>query len=154
MTIFPIDLNLQLTQDRFIDIFILQWHTPLPFHRHNWEKIQPQLAEEKVALFDKFGKWLLNYFDVNTPPRPLFIVAPELSTPLSCDGRIHQIMNEMNRPTVMIAGLEYLMWDEYSNCVANLPCMPQPETWLTNGRENNVVNAAGIWIRDASRSNP
>ena len=79
MTIFPIDLNLQLTQDRLIDIFILQWHTPLPVHEHNCEKIPPQLAEEKVALFKNFSKWILNHFDVNTPSRPLFIVTPELS---------------------------------------------------------------------------
>ena len=150
MTIFPIDLRLQLKQDRLIDIFILQWHTPLPAHDHIWKKIPLQLAEEKVALFDNFGKWLLNYFDVNTPPRPLFIVAPELSMPICCDDLANKIVNNMNRPTVMIAGLEYLMWDEYSDFVANLPCMPQPETWLTSGRENNIVNAAGIWIRDAN----
>ncbi|MES0447781.1 MAG: hypothetical protein ABUJ92_14710, partial [Desulfobacterales bacterium] len=86
MTIFPIDLNLQLTQDRLIDIFIFQWHTPLAAHDHIWKKIPPQLAEEKVALFDNFGKWLLNYFDVNTPSRPLFIVTPELSMPISCEN--------------------------------------------------------------------
>ena len=150
MTIFPVDLNLQLTQDRLIDIFILQWHTPLPVHEHNLEKIQPLLAEEKVALFNNFGNWLLNYFDVNTLSRPLFIVTPELSMPVSCDNLLDQIVNKINRPTVIIAGLEYLRWDEYSDFVGNLPCMPQPETWLTDGRENNVVNAAGIWIRDAN----
>lgn len=150
MTIFPVDLNLQLTQDRLIDIFILQWHTPLPVHEHNLEKTQPLLAEEKVALFNNFGNWLLNYFDVNTLSRPLFIVTPELSMPVSCDNLLDQIVNKINRPTVIIAGLEYLRWDEYSDFVGNLPCMPQPETWLTDGRENNVVNAAGIWIRDAN----
>jgi hypothetical protein len=150
MTIFPIDLNLQLTQDRLIDIFILQWHTPLPAHDHIWKKIPPQLAEEKVALFDNFGKWLLNYFDVNTLSRPLFIVTPELSMPISCENFLDQIVNRINRPTVIIAGLEYLRWDEYSDFVANLPCMPQPETWLTDGRESNIVNAASIWIRDAN----
>ena len=150
MTIFPIDLNLQLTQDRLIDVFILQWHTPLPAHDHIWKKIPPQLAEEKVALFDNFGKWLLTYFDVNTPSRPLFIVTPELSMPISCKNILDQIVNSINRPTVIIAGLEYLKWDEYSDFVANLPCMPQPETWLTDGDRNPVVNAAGIWIRDAT----
>lgn len=150
MTIFPIDLSLQLKQDRLIDIFILQWHTPLPVHEHNWEKIQPPLAEEKCAILNEFRDWLLRFFLVNTPSRPLFIVAPELSMPICCDDLVNQIVNEMNRPTVIIAGLEYLRWDEYSNFVANLPCMPQPETWLSNGQENNIVNAAGIWIRDAN----
>ena len=150
MTIFPIDLSLQLKQDRLVDIFILQWHTPLPVHEHNLEKIEPLLAEEKVALFNNFGNWLLNYFDVNTPSRPLFIVTPELSMPISCVGLLDQMVNRINRPTVIIAGLEYLRWDEYSDFVANLPCMPQPETWLTNGRESNIVNATGIWIRDAN----
>ena len=150
MTIFPIDLNLQLTEDRLIDIFIFQWHTPLPVHEHTWEKIQPPLAEEKCAILNEFRDWLLRYFLVNTPPRPLFIVAPELSMPLCCDDLVNQMVNEMNRPTVMIAGLEYLRWDEYSNFVADLPWMPQPGTWLTGGHENNIVNAAGIWIRDAN----
>ncbi|MCK4390883.1 MAG: hypothetical protein KAV83_11690 [Desulfobacterales bacterium] len=150
MTIFPIDLNLQLTQDRLIDIFILQWHTPLPAHDHIWKKIPPQLAEEKVALFDNFGKWLLNYFDVNTPSRPLFIVTPELSMPISCENLLDQIVNRINRPTVIIAGLQFLEWEEYSNLIHNLPCMPESATWLTDGHANHIVNAAGIWIRDAN----
>ena len=150
MTIFPIDLSLQLKQDRLIDIFILQWHTPLPVHEHNWEKIRPPLAEEKCAILNEFRDWLLRYFLVNTPPRPLFIVAPELSMPICCDDLMNQIVNEMNRPTVIIAGLEYLQWDEYKDILANLPRMPQPDTWLTGDHMNNVVNAAGIWIRDAN----
>ncbi len=150
MTIFPIDLNLQLTQDRLIDIFIIQWHTPLPVHEHNPEKIQPQLVQEKCAILNEFRDWLLRYFLENTPRRPLFIVAPELSMPLCCDDLVNQILNEMNRPTVMIAGLEYLRWDEYKDILANFPCMPRPDTWLTGGHMNNVVNAAGIWIRDAN----
>ena len=105
MTIFPIDLNLQLTQDRLIDIFILQWHTPLPAHDHIWKKVPLQLAKEKVALFDNFGKWLLNYFDVNTPPRPLFIVAPELSMPICCDDLANKIVN--NKPLGEIYGVDF-----------------------------------------------
>ncbi len=150
MAIYPIDLSLQLMEDRLIDIFIFQWHTPLPVHQHNCEKIQPPLAEEKCVILNEFRDWLLRYFLVNTPPRPLFIVAPELSMPLCCDDLVNQIVNEMNRPTVMIAGLEYLQWDEYKDILANLPCMPQPDTWLTGGHINNVVNAAGIWIRDTN----
>jgi len=150
MAIYPIDLNLQLMDDRLVDIFIFQWHTPLPVHGHIWQKILPDLAEEKLAILNEFHDWLLRYFLENTPPRPLFIVAPELSMPLCCDDLLDQIVNEMNRPTVMIAGLEYLRWDEYSNFVANLPWIPQPGTWLTGGHENNIVNAAGIWIRDAN----
>lgn len=150
MAIYPIDLSLQLMDDRLIDIFILQWHTPLPVHGHNWEQIQPPLAKVKLAILNDFHDWLLRYFLENTPPRPLFIVAPELSMPLCCDDLVNQIVNEMNRPTVMIAGLEYLQWDEYKDILANLPWMPQPVTWLTGGHENNIVNAAGIWIRDAN----
>jgi len=150
MDIYPIDLNLQLAQDRLIDIFIFQWHTPLLVHEHNWAKIQPQLAENKHTVLNEFRDWLLRYFLVNTPPRPLFIVAPELSMPICCDDLVNQILDEMNRPTVIIAGLEYLQWDEYKDILANLSCMPQPETWLTGGLENNIVNAAGIWIRDAN----
>ena len=150
MAIYPIDLSLQLMDDRLIDIFIFQWHTPLPVHEHNWNKIRPQLAEEKHAILNKFRDWLLRYFLVNTLPRPLFIVAPELSTPLCCDDLMNQIVNEMSRPTVMIAGLEYLRWDEYGDILAKLSCMPEPQTWLTGGHGNNIVNAAGIWIRDAN----
>ena len=150
MAIYPIDLSLQLENDRLIDIFMFQWHTPLPVHRCNWEKIQPPFAEVKLVILNEFHDWLLRYFLVNTPPRPLFIVAPELSTPLCCNDIMNQIVNEMNRPTVMIAGFEYIQWDEYSDILANLPWMPQPQTWLTGGHENNIVNAAGIWIRDAN----
>jgi len=149
MTICPIDLSLQLMQDRLIDIFIFQWHTPLPAHGHNWEKIRPQLAEDKHALFNNFHNWLLGYFDDNTPSRPLFIVTPELSMPISCVDLLDQIVNAISRPTVIIAGLEFLRWEEYRNLIHDLP-MPQPETWLTGGNGNHIVNAAGIWIRDAN----
>jgi hypothetical protein len=88
MAIYPIDLNLQLMDDRLVDIFIFQWHTPLPVHGHNWQKIQPVLAEVKLAILNEFHDWLLRYFLVNTPPRPLFIVAPELSMPLCCDDLV------------------------------------------------------------------
>ena len=70
--------------------------------------------------------------------------------PISCVGLLDQIVNAISRPTVIIAGLEYLQWDEYKDILSNLPCMPQPDTWLTGGHMNNFVNAAGIWIRDAN----
>ncbi|MFH1975060.1 MAG: hypothetical protein ABIJ52_05805 [Pseudomonadota bacterium] len=148
MTIFPIDINLQLMQERLIDIFLLQWHTPLPTQGHNWEKIQHPLAEDKRALFENFRNWLLNYFDSNTLTRPLFLVTPELSMPISCVNLLDQIVNEINRPTVIIAGFEFLRWEEYQKLIYDL-LMPQPEIWLTNGNEHHIVNAAGIWIRDA-----
>ncbi len=151
MAIYPVPLKLELTDDRLIDIFILQWHTPLPVHQHNWEKIQTELAEEKLSILSEFHDWLLRDFLVSTPPRPLFIVAPELSLPICCDKLLNQIVNETNRPSIAIAGLEYLCWDEYSELVSNLPYMPHPEDWLTGGREDVIVNAASIWIRDADR---
>lgn len=149
MAIYPVDLNLQLTDDRLIDVFILQWHTPLPVHQHNWEKIQHELANKKFSILNEFRDWLLKYFNVGTPPRPLFIVAPELSLPICCETLLNQIVNEVNRPTIVIAGLEYLYWSEYSDFVNNLPYMPQPEAWLTGGHKDVIVNAASIWIRDA-----
>ena len=149
MTIYPIDLDLQLAEDRLIDIFFFQWHTPLPVNEHNWEKIDPLLADEKCTILNNFREWLDRYFVVNTSPRPLFLVTPELSMPLRCNNIFDQMVQDLNRPTVIIAGLEYLQWHEYRDLVYDLPCMPERDTWFSNGQGNNIVNAAGIWIRDA-----
>ena len=147
MNICPIDINLQLMGDKVIDIFLLQWHTPSPVYGHNLEKIQHELADNRHALLANFRDWLLNYFDKNIPYRPLFIVTPELSMPISCVDLLDEIVNAISRPTIIIAGFEFMTWEEYRDKIYEV-AMPQPETWLADGHIGHIVNSAGVWIHD------
>jgi|GEM_PF-6517961 len=149
MAIYPIDIDFELTGDRLIDLFIFQWHTPLP---NNWAKIAANVAQDKGQLLRNFRDWLVQYFDSSQPSRPLFILAPELSMPLFHDSIISEMMNQLRRPAVIIAGLEYLLWTDYRQLIENLSDMPEKEKWLEGGIDSHMVNAAGIWIREAGGS--
>ena len=150
MTVYPIDITMELPAQALIDIFIIQWHTPLPVQGANWSKIPNDLGREKGHLLDNFRGWLINYFQPNFPQRPLFILTPELSMPTCHIDLFDGIVSGLNRPVVVIAGLEYLQWDEYCG-LANVLSHPPPlEAWFDGGLTTDIVNAAGIWIRDSN----
>jgi len=149
MPVYLINLDLQLEQDRLMDIFLFQWPTTFS----DQGPILPQLANDKATLLKNFRNWLFNYFDNAIPIRPLFIVLPELSMPKCYTNLLDEIARGMNRPTVIIAGLEYLGWDEYHKFIENESASPQPATWFENGDDGCLVNAAGIWIREYSSNN-
>ncbi len=150
MTVYPIDITMELPAQALIDIFIIQWHTPLPVQGANWSKIPNDLAREKGHLLDNFRGWLINYFQPNFPQRPLFILTPELSMPTCHIDLFDGIVSGLNRPVVVIAGLEYLQWDEYRGLANALSHPPPLEAWFHGGLTTHIVNAAGIWIRDSN----
>jgi hypothetical protein len=55
----------------------------------------------------------------------------------------------VQRPAVVVAGMEYQQWTDFQRSVLALPDMPDPQSWLQDGLPNHWVNAARIWIRDA-----
>ncbi len=146
MALYEIDFSWHLSDDQFIDIFIIQWHTPI---LTECSSIDAATASAKAALLKDFSDWLIRFFHPNTPKRPLFIVTPELSTPKNCSPLIENIVKSLDRPTVFIAGREYLTWDEYKNDIGNSD-MPEKSEWLQGGNNNLFVNAAGIWMKDGS----
>jgi hypothetical protein len=146
MTVRSVEHHLQLGQDRLIDMFLVQWNTPLLVRDHQWSKIEEGQAEERLNLLRSFRDWLLRHFVPSTPERAVFILMPELSVPIRCESVINEIVDSLQRPTVLIAGLEYLRWSEYTELWGRLPSMPTaPPAGVDN---NRVVNSAGIWIRE------
>ena len=128
----PVKLDLCLGEDRRIDIFILQWHTPEPFRNHTWAKMASQDAEKRGRVLQKFQNWLCNNFDRNQPVRPLFVIAPELSVSIQHMIYLDQLAEQLKRPAVIIAGLEYLEAQQYLDIRQSL----REITAMTNWRED------------------
>lgn len=151
--VLPVEIDFCLGNDKLIDIFILQWHTPEPFRNHTWTKMASQDADKRRQVLGTFQNWLRNDFDRNQPSRPLFIVAPELSVPACHANLLDQLAEQVNRPTVIIAGLEYLTAEEYLDIRQGLSSMNELENWQENVPVGSVVNAAVIWIHEGSNTN-
>src|SRR5258707_659879 len=113
----PIQVDFHLGAEPVVDLLILQWHTPEP---HDGGKIPASSAAGNAQLLGQLKCWLLQDFETRVPARPLFILAPELSTPLYCDNLLRDIVSGMHRPTVFIAGLEFLLWEEYRGIIQQL----------------------------------
>ena len=142
----PVPIDLHLGADALVDVLILQWRTPV---LENGGKIPAPIAASKGRLLEQLNNWLIQDFEARVPPRPLFVLAPELSMPNGCDDLLKGIVAGMHRPAVFIAGLEFLLWQEYRVIVQQLPHMPpNPDIWLQGGHDGDVVNAAVIWVRD------
>jgi hypothetical protein len=150
MAVYPIEVSMELPPEGLIDIFIIQWHTPLPVQGANWAKIANSIAREKFSLLDKFRIWLMNYFEQNVQVRPLFILSPELSMPKSCANLLQDVLSALNRTAIIITGFEYLGWNEYCNLVQTVSQPAPLSAWFDGGLPTHIVNAAGIWIRDSN----
>src|SRR5437899_3060542 len=98
-----IDLDLHLPPERVIDIVLIQWHTPAPSADHRWLPIDPEMGRAKFALLDSLQRWLVETFDTSAPRRPLLVIAPELSTPVSAAPLLSTLASSLARPTVIIA---------------------------------------------------
>ncbi|MDR3584522.1 MAG: hypothetical protein P4L59_04270 [Desulfosporosinus sp.] len=147
MSVYSIDVKIELSEDKLIDMFILQWHTPLA-QGHVLSKLSNQRAKERTNDLVEFRDWLLNYLDKTVPIRPLFIISPELSIPDGCTCVLQEIVERINRPTMIIVGLEYMDWGQYQDLINSLPDMPEKNQWLDERFDKHIFNTAGIWIRD------
>ncbi len=148
MTIHPICIDLKLPEDRKVDIVLVQWHTPVPVQGNQPNKIAAGVASTKRAVLECLRDFLLGAMIPQTPPRPMFIVLPELSLPRGAIPILEDLLHRSNRPMVVVAGLEYLTWDEYVEEIKALRDMPAPDSWLMRGSKTQCVNAATTIIRD------
>lgn len=96
--VLPVEIGFCLGNDKLIDIFILQWHTPEPFRNHTWAKMASQDVDKRKQVLGTFQDWLRSDFDGNQSSRPLFIVAPELSVPACHLHLLDQLVEQVNRP--------------------------------------------------------
>lgn len=147
MNVCPVTLNIKLGDDALIDLFMVQWHTPVPERGNAPTQIPAQCVQQKREVLRQFRDWLLTQ-PAGNPTRPVFVIIPELSMPSSELSLIEELVQAMQRPIVVIAGMEYQQWTEFQQLVPALPDMPDPQSWLQGGQPHHWVNAARIWIRD------
>lgn len=139
----------KLPDDQLIDLFIIQWHTPILLEANTCKPIEEKLATTKLNSLKELGRWLKEFYDGTVPLRPIFILAPELSIPKKCFSVIEDIIKSLSRPVIFIGGVEYLSWNEYKEFIERSN-MPDQSKWLEGGRPELFVNAAGIWIGNKS----
>lgn len=153
MPAIPVPIHFCLNQEHLIDIFILQWHTPEPFEHHTWRRMRFQDAEKRGRILQKLQNWLCNNFDRSQPVRPLFLIAPELSVSIQHMVYLDQLAEQLKRPAVIIAGLEYLEAQQYLAIRQSLPEMTAMTNWREDIPDGCVVNATAIWIHDGLDGN-
>jgi len=146
MAVHNVELELELNEDRLVDVFVMQWHTPVPSLAA--PKIAPGISVERDQVLRAFGEWLHNYFEAQCPERPLVVIAPELSVPLAQMESINALIDSLHRPTIAICGIEYLHWDEYVDILGHPQDMPRAGAWTDGGLNGQLVNAAMVSVRD------
>jgi hypothetical protein len=156
MNLDPVPVDFPLSEDQLVDIFLLQWHTPVPELRG--EAIESATLDDyKRAVLNELSSWLTN----NPIDRsgPLLILAPEVSLPFDCLDIVESLVSSSTRPTVMIAGLQHIGWDSYCQLIdesdnpvddSNNPGNQRRLLWKVGGDETQLVNAAAIRLRDAA----
>jgi hypothetical protein len=147
MPAFAVQLDIGLDVDKLVDIIAVQWHTPAPLTNGRWRKIPPDNADAKRVMLGRLKEWLAQEFAAPSE-RPLFILFPELSVPLAQHPLLAELINAMTRPAILIAGLEYLTWTEFTDLLHGMNAMPGANAWEEGGRADSVVNAAIIYVRD------
>jgi hypothetical protein len=154
MAVTPVITDVELGQDHLIDILVLQWWTALEDGPRCFGVLPQRLVEGKRRELDWLATWLSEQFDPNTPSRPLFIVAPEVSLPNSLLSRVEDMIASLRRPCVLIAGLSHLTWSQYSQLLADCRNMPVQVDWLTGDNAGGMVNAAAILVRSGAAGSP
>ena len=145
MEIYPVSVDLPLPENSLIDIFFLQWRTPMNAEEGPNPDITKATDEYKLAVFKEFAGWLITHHQEGGTG-PIFIVAPEISTPVSCLAEIKKLIDSLSRPTVIVAGLEHVELELYKELV-NQSNNPNKDTWVKNLERFKKVNAAQIWIQ-------
>jgi hypothetical protein len=145
-----VQLDIQLPADAAIDLFLLQLHSPPPVEAGAPIKLPATVATRRGQFLTALAAWVTASYCAQTPQRPVFVVAPELSIPLEHTGVLEMMVRNLDRPAIIIAGLEFLRWQEYRRLVEGMASMPSPASWLEGGRDGHWVNAALILVRDAA----
>jgi hypothetical protein len=139
-----VETSLELDQDRAIDLFLIQWHTPRPA---GLAGLCGDVSQERVRFLSDFGAWLSQELERQVSMRPCFVLAPELSLPVSADQVVGELLRQLNRPAVFAGGMEFLRWNLYLELLERCSGMPEPNRWRSGGDETLVVNCAAIWVR-------
>jgi hypothetical protein len=147
MRIHPIELDLPLSQDQLIDIMLIQWRTPMQDEEGLSAAVEEKAVALKARVLESLVTWTLN--EHRTATRPLFVLTPEISTPLGGLETFKALLESLRRPAVVVAGMEYLDRDEYRRLISSSN-NPEPESWIEGVDAAEKINAAAILIRDVT----
>jgi hypothetical protein len=150
VAVLPVDVDLALGDDQGVDLALIQWHTPVPDPTAQDLAIAAYIAKGKEGILSELIAWLGDDPRRCKTYRPLFVVAPELSLPYSLDNKLMELASSVERPVVIIAGFEYLAWEDYQAAVRRSKNPGSERDWLNNPDARPYVNAARILIRDSS----
>lgn len=150
MRVFTIGLDFTLPPDPLLDLFLFQWHSPPPLEAGGPGKLPPEFSARRAEFLRGFGQWLRDDYCQANPDRPVFLLMPELSVSLDHIDLLKELVSSMDRPAFVVAGLDFLTWEEYRTLINSLEDMPERETWLANGDDEHRINSAFIAVRDAN----
>lgn len=148
MHIHTVALDMQLPADRVVDLFLLQVHTPAPLEAGGLGPFQPMVSAARGQFLEGFARWLREDYQPANPDRPFFVLIPELSVPLQHLPILEGMATAANRPAFVIAGIEFLNFEQYRALLNTMDSMPSRPDWLANGHAGHLVNAAFVVVRD------
>jgi hypothetical protein len=148
MNIHTVGLDVHLPADRLVDLFLLQLHTPAPLEAGGLGPLQPMVSAARGQFLEGFARWLREDYQPANPDRPFFVLIPELSVPLQHLPILEGIATAANRPVFIIAGIEFLHFEQYRALLNTMESMPSRPDWLANGHAGHLVNAAFVVVKD------
>lgn len=146
MRIHPVQLDFPLSDDGLVDILLVQWRTPIPDEEGTSPVILAESDALKERVLDSLCSWIdYKHRQVN---RPLLVLTPEVSTPLPFLDKFKRLLASIERPTVVVAGIDYLDPPQYCNLISN-SSNPEKELWTQDVDASQKVNVAVILTRGA-----
>ena len=149
MQVFPVEVDVSLPQDRAVDLFLLQCHSPDPLEGGAPGKLPAQVSVTRLALLTSFYKWIRDTYCPQNPLRPYFVVTPELAVSADHLDVLRNIARAGQGPAVVLAGLDFLTWDEYQILLHAMPDMPDPDSWTEGGNPAHRLNTAIIFLQES-----
>lgn len=146
MRIHPVQVDFPLSEDGLVDILLVQWRTPI----EGEEGLTPTVLSESAALKERILDGLCSWIHREQPEvsRPLLILSPEISTPLPLVDKFKDLLVSLGRPTVVVAGIDYLDPPEYCGLISN-SSNPEKELWVQHVDASEKVNVAVVLTRGA-----
>lgn len=146
MRIHPVQIDVPLSEDGLVDILLVQWRTPIP----DEEGVAPTVLSESAALkervLDSLCSWI--HREQRQVNRALLVLTPEVSTPLSFLEKFERLLASLDRPTVVVVGIDYLDPSEYRNLISR-SLNPEKDFWTQDVDASQKVNVAVILTRGA-----
>ena len=137
------DTGFSLDGSESVELLLLQWHSDSPVDaNHVWTAIGDAEAARKRVVLESVRAQVAG----RSVASPLFVIAPELSFPLSLIDLVEQIIAAREGgPIVFIVGLERIAIDDYNQLLER----------GFDGKKLGVqptrrLNIAAIWIRGAT----